>query len=385
MEFRSRFFRLPNQSFFLFGPRGTGKSTWLRHELPDAVFVDLLKPEVYRELQARPERLREIAKGSTRDRAVVVDEVQRVPELLSVVHEALEQPGAPRFVLTGSSARKLRRGGVNLLAGRALLRTLHPFMAAELAEFRIEEALRFGLLPLVVAAEDPEDTLRSYAALYLEQEVQLEGWARNIGNFARFLESISMSHGAVLNVSNVARECQIERKTAAGYVEVIEDLLLGFRLPIFSRRAKRRTAAHPKFYFFDAGVFRTLRPKGPVDGRGGFDGPALEGLVAQHLRAWVAYGNRDAKIYYWRTRSGVEVDFILYGDAGFWAVEVKNTSRVRPEDLGGLKSFAADYPECEPLLLYRGRERLEVDRIHCLPVDEFLHDLNPSNQSIASC
>ena len=251
MEFMSRFFRLPNKSFFLFGPRGTGKSTWLRHELPDAVFVDLLKPEVYRELQARPERLREIAKGSPRDRTVVVDEVQRVPELLSVVHEAIEQPGAPRFVLTGSSARKLRRGGVNLLAGRASLRTLHPFMSAELAEFRIEDALRFGLLPLVVAAEEPEDTLRSYAALYLEQEVQLEGWARNIGNFARFLESISLSHGAVLNVSNVARECQIERKTAAGYVEVLEDLLLGFRLPIFSRRAKPRTDAYPKFYFME--------------------------------------------------------------------------------------------------------------------------------------
>jgi predicted AAA+ superfamily ATPase len=384
MEFRSRFFRLPKKSFFLIGPWGTGKSTWLRHELPDAVFVDLLKPEVYRELQTRPERLREIAKGSTRNRTVVVDEVQRVPELLSVVHEVLEPPGSPRYVLTGSSARKLRRGGVNLLAGRALLRTLHPFMAAELAEFRIEDALKFGLLPLVVAAEDPEDTLRSYAALYLEQEVQLEGWARNIGNFARFMESISISHGAVLNVSNVARECQIERKTAAGYVEVIEDLLLGFRLPIFSRRAKRRTAAHPKFYFFDAGVFRTLRPKGPVDGGEGFEGAALEGLVAQHLRAWIAYGNRDTKIYYWRTRSGVEVDFIVYGDAGFWAVEVKNTTRVRPEDLGGLRSFAADYPECEPLLLYRGRERLKIERIHCLPVDEFLRDLNPLNQSIVS-
>jgi predicted AAA+ superfamily ATPase len=384
MEFRSRFFNMPKKSFFLFGPRGTGKSTWLRHELPEAVFVDLLKPEVYRELQARPEHLREIALGSTRKQIVVLDEVQRVPELLNVVHDVLEEPGAPRFVLTGSSARKLRRGGVDLLAGRALLRTLHPFMAAELAEFRIDEALRFGLLPLVVAAGDPEDTLRGYAALYLEQEVQLEGYARNIGNFARFLESISLSHGAVLNISNVARECQIERKTAAGYVEIIEDLLLGFRVPVFARRAKRQTAAHPKFYFFDAGVFRTLRPKGPVDMREGFEGVALEGLVAQHLRAWIAYGNRDAKIYYWRTRSGVEVDFVVYGEAGFWAVEVKNATRVRPEDLSGLKSFAADYPECEPLLLYRGTEHLKIERIRCLPVDEFLRELKPARRSIAS-
>jgi predicted AAA+ superfamily ATPase len=375
---------MPEKSFFLFGPRGTGKSTWLSHEMPDAVFVDLLKPEIYRELQARPERLREIALGSTRKRTVVVDEVQRVPELLNVVHEVLERPGAPRFVLTGSSARKLRRGGVDLLAGRALLRTLHPFMAAELAGFRLDEALKFGLLPLVVAASDPEDTLRGYAALYLEQEVQLEGWARNIGNFARFLESISLSHGAVLNVSDVARDCRIERKTAAGYVEIIEDLLLGFRVPVFTRRAKRQTAAHPKFYFFDAGVFCTLRPKGPVDVREGFEGAALEGLVAQHLRAWLAYGNRDAKIYYWRTRSGAEVDFVVYGEAGFWAIEVKNTTRVRPEDLGSLRSFAADYPECEPLLLYRGRERLKIDRIRCLPVEDFLRELKPSLRSIAS-
>jgi predicted AAA+ superfamily ATPase len=379
LEFLSRFFTMPEKSFFLFGPRGTGKSTWLHHELPDGVFIDLLKPEVYRELQARPERLREIALGSSRKRVVVVDEVQRVPELLNVVHEVLERPGAPRLVLTGSSARKLRRGGVDLLAGRAVLRTLHPFMAAELAEFRLDDSLRFGLLPLVVAAGDPEDTLRGYAALYLEQEVQLEGWARNIGNFARFLESISLSHGAVLNVSNVARECQIERKTAAGYVEVLEDLLLGFRVPIFTRRAKRQTAAHPKFFFFDAGVFRTLRPKGPVDGREGFEGAALEGLVAQHLRAWIAYGHRDAKMYYWRTRSGVEVDFVVYGEAGFWAIEVKNTRRVRPEDLVGLKSFAADYPECKPLLLYRGQERLKIERIQCLPVEEFLRDLKPSS------
>jgi len=167
-------------------------------------------------------------------------------------------------------------------------------------------------------------------------------------------------------------------------VEVIEDLLLGFRVPVFARRAKRQTAAHPKFYFFDAGVFRTLRPKGPLDVREGFEGAALEGLVAQHLRAWIAYGNRDAKIYYWRTRSGVEVDIVVYGEAGFWAVEVKNSIRVRSEDLAGLKSFAADYPECEPLLLYRGSERLKIERIRCLPVDEFLRALKPSRRSIAS-
>jgi uncharacterized protein len=378
MELTSRIFKPPSQSFFLFGPRGTGKSTWLHHVLTDALFVDLLRPETYRELSARPERIRELVMGSAHRGSIVVDEVQRVPELLHVVHEIMASPDAPRFVLTGSSARKLRRGGVDLLAGRAVLRTLHPFMAAELPEFHLGEALERGMLPLVLASERPEDTLRAYASLYLEQEVQVEGWARNIGHFARFLEVVSFSHGAVLNVSNVARECQIERKTASAYVEVLEDLLLSFRLPVFTRRAQRHTAAHPKFYLFDTGVFRALRPKGPLDRPQEIEGASLEGLVAQHLRAWTAYSDQEAKLFYWRTRAGVEVDFVVYGEAGFWAIEVKNTARVRPEDLRGLKSFAADYPECRTLLLYRGMERVKTDNLLCIPVEEFLLGLHPN-------
>jgi predicted AAA+ superfamily ATPase len=202
---------------------------------------------------------------------VVIDEVQRVPELLNVFHDLIERhPGLP-FVLTGSSARKLRRGGVNLLAGRALYRTLHPFMAAELSIFSLDAALVDGLLP-VVAAPRPADVVKAYATLYLEEEVRLEGWARNVGSFARFLEAVSFSHAAVLNISNVARECQIERKTVAGYIEVLEDLLLSFRLPVFTRRARRRTSGHPKFFVFDAGVYRSLRPKGPLDRTEEIDG-----------------------------------------------------------------------------------------------------------------
>jgi predicted AAA+ superfamily ATPase len=186
----------------------------------------------------------------------------------------------------------------------------------------------------------------------------------------------------VLNISNVARDCQIERKTASGYVEILEDLLLGFRVPVFTKHAKRQTVTHPKFYFFDAGVFRTLRPKGPLDMREGLEGAALEGLVAQHLRAWIAYGGHDAKIYYWRTRAGVEVDFIVYGQAGFWAVEVKNTLRVRPEDLSGLRRFAQDYPQCELILVYRGEQHLKIDAIQCIPAQAFFTRLTLSRPSI---
>lgn len=378
MELQSRFFKLPAQSFFLFGPRGTGKSTWLHHQLPEALFVDLLRPEVYREMSARPERLRDLVLGAPERDTVVVDEVQRVPELLNVVHELLESRARKRFVLTGSSARKLRRGGVDLLAGRALLQTLHPFMAAELPGFRLDRALRLGLLPLVVASEQPEETLHAYAALYLEQEVRAEGLARNVGDFARFLEAVSFSHGSVLNVSNVARECQIERKTVAGYVRVLEDLLLSFCVPVFAKRAKRAVAAHAKFYLFDAGVFRSLRPHGPLDRPEEIEGAALEGLVAQHLRAWIAYSRAQAELSYWRTRSGVEIDFVVYGRAGFWAIEVKNAANVRSANLRPLKEFAADYPECMPILLYRGKERLRTEGVWCVPVEEFLARLHPA-------
>jgi len=372
MEFTSRFFPVPRQSFFLFGPRGTGKSTWLRHELTDALFVDLLQPDVFREMSARPERLRGLVLGNPDRETIVVDEVQRIPELLNVVHSLLESGGRRRFVLTGSSARKLRRGGIDLLAGRALMRSLHPFMAAELRSFKLDDALTLGLLPLVLAAPQPAEALKAYAALYVEQEVRAEGLTRNVGGFARFLEVISFSHAAVLNISNVARECEIERKTVANFVGILEDLLLCFQVPVFTRRARRETAAHPKFYLFDAGVYRSLRPRGPLDRPEEIEGAALEGLVAQHLRAWLAYSGADATLCYWRTRSGVEVDFVLYGKDTFRAIEVKNTARVRPEDLRGLKTFAVDYPRCETILLYRGKESLRVEGIQCSPVEEFL-------------
>jgi predicted AAA+ superfamily ATPase len=378
MNMVSRFCEIPDRSFFLFGPRGTGKTTWLRHRLPDALFVDLLLPGIYRELSARPERLRELIAGSPQAETVVIDEIQRVPNLLPLVHSLLESDRALRFVLTGSSARKLRRSGTDLLAGRALNRAMHPFMAAELPDFNLETALKRGLLPLVWAASDPDDVLRAYATLYLEEEVKAEGWARSVGDFARFLEVISFSHASVLNLANVAREAQLTRRIVASHVEILEDLLLAFRLPVFTRKAKRRTSVHPKFYLFDAGVYRSVRPRGPLDRPQEIDGAALEGLVAQHLRAWMAYTSGQHQLHFWRTAYGAEVDFIVYGEGGLCAIEVKNTARVRPSDLRSLKAFTADYPDATPVLLYRGEDRLRIKDIWCVPVEDFLQRLKPS-------
>ena len=380
MELLGRFFRVPDRSCFVFGPRGTGKSTWLRERLPDALFVDLLDPSTHRSLSARPERLRELLAGAPGRETVVIDEIQRVPELLTVVHAVMETPSPPRFILTGSSARKLRRGGVDLLGGRALQRTLHPFMAAELPAFDLGRALRFGLVPLVVGASDPGEVLAGYASLYLDQEVRAEGLTRNVGAFTRFLEAISFSHGGQLNVSAVARECEVERKVVAGYVGILEDLLLAFRLPAFRKRAKRATVRHDKLYLFDAGVFRSLRPKGPLDRPEEIDGQALEGLVAQHLRAWAAYSGNDVNLFFWRTRAEAEVDFVVYGETGVQAFEVKNAARVHSTDLRSLRAFRDDYPEAETAVLYRGRERLRIDGVWCLPVEEFLRRMIPEQR-----
>ena len=379
MELVSRFFQIPDQSCFLLGPRGTGKSTWLRDQLPDALYLDLLDPALHRRLDARPERLRELLAGSPGKDTVVVDEIQRVPELLSVVHAVVEEPSPPRFVLTGSSARKLRRGGVDLLGGRAVHRTMHPFMAAELPEFDLDRALRTGLLPLVVGAPEPSDVLDAYASLYLDQEVRAEGLTRNISGFTRFLEAVSFSHGSQLNVAAVARECEVERKVVAGYVGILEDLLLAFRLPVFRRRAKRATVVHEKIYLFDAGVFRSIRPKGPLDRPEEMDGQALEGLVAQHLRAWAAYSRHDANVHFWRTRAGAEVDFVVYGESGLQAFEVKNARKVHSADLRSLRTFRDDYPEAETAMLYRGSERLRVGDIWCLPIHDFLRRMVPDH------
>lgn len=383
MENLTRFFLAPQEHFFLFGPRGTGKSTWLRSMWPSAVFIDLLQGQEERLYSAKPERLRELCQLEQNLRGgaftVVIDEIQRVPSLLSEVHSLIEDPSCQaRFVLTGSSSRKLKRTGVDLLAGRAILRRMHPFMAGELGDkFDLETALQDGLVPLVLGAVDPSTRLNSYISLYLQEEVKAEGLVRNLGDFSRFLEAVSFSQGSVINLAEVARECQVQRKTVESYLSVLEDLLLCFLLPVFTRRAQRQLVAHPKFYYFDAGVFRSLRPTGPIDPPSTIAGVALETLVAQHLRAWNDLGAAIHSICYWRTKAGLEVDFIVYGPSGFWAIEVKHSTLVHSNDLKGLRAFQQDYPEAQAIFLYRGKVALRQGTVTVVPVDQFLCNLKP--------
>jgi len=376
METIPRNLKTLSSSFFLFGPRGTGKSTWLRQHFPEALWIDLLDPREQRILRAHPEHLIERLMGDPERTVVVIDEIQKVPTLLDVIHRLIEEQRNVRFVLIGSSARKLRRGASNLLAGRLLQAEMHPFLASELGkDFELQQALRFGLIPLIWQAEDPAATLQAYVDLYLREEVQAEALVRDLGAFARFLEAISFAHGSLLNFSAVARECQIQRKTVEGYLGVLEDLLLCFRIPVFSKRAKRQLIAHEKFYYFDVGVYRTLRPAGPLDQPEEIEGISLEGLVAQHLRAWIAYRNLGERLYFWRTKSGSEVDFVVYGNDCFCAWEVKRSTSAHSVDLRSLKSFRQDYPEAEVALLYLGQQSLEIDGIPVIPCEKFLKSL----------
>ena len=379
MEYIDRFFDPPSQSYYIFGPRGTGKSAWTKRYYQDALRIDLLQPDILRRFRARPERIREVVHAQVRNKVIIIDEVQRVPELLSAVHALIEEKQGWKFVLTGSSARKLKQAGIDLMAGRAVMRTLHPFIAAELdAVFNFQDSLRLGMLPIVLDAEQPQDVLDSYIEIYIREEVQTESLVRSLSGFSRFLEAISFSHGQVLNVSNVARECEVGRKTVVGYLSVLEDLLLCFRLPVFTKRAGRATIQHQKFFFFDTGVYRSLRPSGPLDKPEEIAGPALEGLVAQHLRSWVAYSHNNYELFYWRTRGGSEVDFVLYGPKQFYAIEVKHAKRVHRTDLTGLKTFKDDYPQARAMILYRGNENLLIDGILCVPCEDFLRRLKPN-------
>lgn len=371
-----RFLKAPKQSFFLLGPRGTGKTTWLKKEFPDALWIDLLEPDNQRFYGARPERLRETLKGFPYKKQVVIDEIQKIPELLSLIHAIIEEKQGHQFILTGSSARKLKRQGVDLLGGRAFMSHMHPFIASELKElFSLEKALSVGLLPIVWDSETPDAVLKNYCGLYLREEIQAEGLVRNINNYARFLETISFSHGGLLNSSNIARECDISRATVDTYIQILIDMLLGFTLPVFTKRAKREVTKQPKFYLFDAGVYRAVRPKGFLDSPEEINGASLEGIVAQHLRAWIDLQQESYQLSFWRTRTKLEVDFIVYGPQEFCAIEVKNSATISPKDLHGLRAFCEEYPEAKPLLLYRGTRRRVEKGVLIMPCEEFLRDL----------
>ena len=362
------------ESVLLLGPRGTGKTYWLKRHFPNHLYFDLLQSETYTELLGNPGLLEARIPLDYQD-WVIIDEVQKIPALLNEVHRLIEHKGL-RFILTGSSARALRRKGVNLLAGRAFTYHMHPLTAAELKDqFKLDIALKYGLLPSVYLSQKPEQYLYSYVQTYLKEEVQQEALTRNLALFSKFLTTSSFSQGETLNYSEIAREIGSNRQTVVNFFDILEDLLIALRLPVFTRRAKRATIAQPKFYFFDTGVFQTLRPKGPLDSEEEQAGAALETLFLQQIRAlndyqWLGYG-----IYYWRTRDQREVDFILYGEKGLHAFEIKRKKTLTPKDFKGLVAFQQDYPMAKCHLLYGGTREYQHHEIQVMPFSNAIFQL----------
>ncbi len=364
-----------DKSFFLFGPRGTGKTTWVKTAFPKAIFIDLLESEVYNDLLANPQRLEKFIPKDFKN-WIIIDEVQRVPELLNEIHRLIEKNHC-RFVLTGSSARKLRTKGVNLLGGRALIYPFHQLTALELGkDFNLKHSLNFGQLPSVYKEADPKAYLESYVKAYLREEVQQEGLTRNLGAFSRFLEAASFSQGAIVNTSSVARECGIERKVVENYFSILEGLLIGYKVPVFTKKAKRRMTAHQKFYFFDVGIYRTLRPSGPLDSPEEIEGMAIETLLFQELKAVNDCLKLGYDLFYWHTANRVEVDFVLYGKRGLKAFEVKRTSRISESMLRGLRIFQKDYPTAKSYFICGGKRRYYEGNITILPIEEALLKLS---------
>jgi len=363
-----------DSSLFLFGPRGTGKTLWLRGRFPDALWFDLLDTDVYTDFIARPSRLAERIPAGF-EGPIIIDEVQKIPELLNEVHRLIELHRY-QFILTGSSSRSLKRKGVNLLGGRALNYTMHPLTCLELGEdFSLETALQFGTLPSVYQFSNPAHYLETYISSYLREEVLQEGLARNLGQFARFLEIASFSQGSLLNYSEVARDAGIDRKVAGHYFEILEDLLIACYLPVFTKRAKRRLVSHSKFYLFDPGVYRILRPKGPLDVPEEMEGACLETLFLLHLRAFNDYFRLGYQLYFWRTGNQTEVDFVAYGEKGLLAFEIKRGRSINRFDLTGLRAFSSDYPMAKCYLLYGGDHEEFHDGIHVLPFESGLKQL----------
>lgn len=374
----SRSLALPppgTETFFLWGPRQTGKSTLLRATYPDALWIDLLMADEYRRYATRPELLREEVTLLASGRQVVIDEIQKVPALLDEVHWLHEARGA-KFALSGSSARKVRRGGANLLGGRAVRHELFGLTAGEIGtDFDLDRMLRHGFLPRHYLAEQPARLQSAYVGDYIKEEVAAEGLTRNLPVFGEFLEAAALSDGELVNFANIARDTGASAHTVKSYFQVLDDTLLGRWLPAFRKRAKRRVIGAPKWYFADVGVVNHLARRSALERRTDSYGKAFENWVHHELCAHASYRGTGHGLSYWRLASGIEVDFII-GDMHA-AIEAKATAKVTSDHLKGLRALAVDHPAvgARVVVCLEPRRRLTDDGILVLPAGELAETL----------
>ena len=359
-------------SIFLFGGRQTGKTTLLRQQFPDTTFFDLLDTNVRRRLQQRPVLLYETLKDKPMGTLVIIDEIPEVPELLNEVHRLIVERQLV-FILCGSSARKLKRKGHNTLGGRALPVYLYPLVSAEIPDFDIDRAVNYGTIPPHYLARNPWRLLAAYIDVYLKEEIKEEALVRNLDAFQRFLEVAALTDGEIINSNNIAQECSVHATTVSSYFDILEDTLIGYRIPAYTKVIKRRLVQAPRFYYFDVGVTNYLLHRKELI-RGSADyGHAFEHLVVQELVAYMHYRHCEEKLSYWRTYTGVEVDIIV-GDARI-AIEIKSTEEVQNRHIKNLKAFAEEHPDSKLMIVSLDVFTRQMGNIECIYVMDFFHRL----------
>jgi len=359
-------------STFVWGARQVGKTTMIRNSFPNAVYYDLLQAKDFERLQRNPSLLGEELAVLNEGDTVVIDEVQKIPQLLDEVHSLIFSKNI-RFILSGSSPRKIKRCGANLLGGRALKEIMYPFVSAEIPDFDIHKAVRYGMLPRHYLVSDPWRRLGAYIGVYLNEEIREEALSRDLKTFSRFMEIAAFSNGEILVYKNIAQDCGIDYRTVAGYFEVLVDTLVGYMIPSFTQTQKRRTIQAPKFYYFDVGIANYLRNRRNIQLGSTDFGHAFEHFIIQEIIAYLGYNQKEEQLSYWRTNSGYEVDAII--GAGRVAIEIKATEEIQSRHTKGLKAFREDFPDCRLIAVsFDARPRITND-VEVYPATDFLRKL----------
>jgi len=361
-----------NDSVFLWGARQVGKTTLLENQYPNARYYDLLQSTEFERFFRRPSLLSEELETAKEGELVIIDEIQKVPQLLDEVHRIIHKKNL-RFILSGSSPRKLKRIGANLLGGRALKKTLFPLVSSEIPDFDILKAVNNGMIPRHYTVNNPWERFRAYIGVYLNEEIREEAISRKLNSFSRFLEVAAFSNTEMVVYKNIAQDCGIDHRTVKEYFEILQDTLIGYLIPGFSATQKRRAILAPKFYYFDVGVANYLSNRKNIQQGTEAFGHAFEHLIIQELIAYLNYNNSDEALTYWRTSSGYEVDAII--GHGRIAIEIKSSSEINSRHLKGLKAFIEEFPKTRAIVVSLDKNKRILNSIEIFPAKEFLNAL----------
>lgn len=370
-----RFYQLSSElesSVFLFGARQTGKSIFLGMQFPNAVFIDLLDAKMRRRFRAKPELLYEMLQDKQEGSIVVIDEIPLVPELLNEVHRLIQQKNL-RFVLCGSSARKLKRKGHDTLGGRALPCYFYPFVSAEIAHLDLDKALLYGMLPPHYLAKNPERLLDGYIDVYMREEIKEESLVRNLDAFERFMEVAATCDGEIVNYENIASDCQVSAKTVKEYFGILSDTLIGYTIPAYTKVVKRKVVQAPKFYYFDVGVYNHLLNRTSLAPGTSEYGHCFEHFVIQELVAYIGYTHNRKKLTYWHTYNGKEVDAVI-GEAEI-GIEIKSTDEVQNKHMSNFKEYLEEFPNSRTIVVSRDPITRRVGNVEVIYIFDFLRML----------